>query len=75
MEFFEAPAFARYVYKYMDDDAYRELQTRLAAAPEFGDVIQGTGGFRKLRWTDPRRRKEANGDEKEKDLWRNDGRH
>ena len=61
MEFFEAPAFTRYVYKYMDEDAYRELQTRLAAAPEFGDVIQGTGGFRKLRWTDPRRRKGRRG--------------
>src|ERR1700692_875960 len=55
MEFFEAPAFARYVSGYLTDDEYRELQNRLAAAPEHGDVIPGTGGFRKLRWIDPRR--------------------
>jgi len=48
---------ARYVSGYLTDDEYRELQNRLAAAPEHGDVIPGTGGFRKLRWTDPRRGK------------------
>jgi hypothetical protein len=50
MEFLEAPAFTRYVSGYLTDDGYRELQNRLAAAPEHGDVIPGTGGFRKLRW-------------------------
>ena len=57
MEFLEAPAFPRYVSGYLTDDEYRELQNRPAAAPEHGDVIRGTGGFRKLRWTDPRRGK------------------
>jgi hypothetical protein len=57
MEFLEAPAFARYVSGYLTDDEYRELQNRLAAAPEHGDVIPGTGGFRKLRWIDSRRGK------------------
>jgi hypothetical protein len=52
MEFLEAPAFTRYVSGYLTDDEYRELQNRPAAAPEHGDVIPGTGGFRKLRWTD-----------------------
>jgi hypothetical protein len=33
---------------YLTDDEYRELQNRLAAAPEHGDVIPGIGGFRKL---------------------------
>jgi hypothetical protein len=61
MEFLEAPAFTRYVYGYLTDDEYRELQNRLAAAPEHGDVIPGTGGFRKLRWTDPRRGKGRRG--------------
>jgi hypothetical protein len=46
MEFLEAPAFTRYVSGYLTDDEYRELQNRLAAAPEHGDVIPGTGGFR-----------------------------
>ena len=61
MEFLEAPAFTRYVSGYLTDDGYRELQNRLAAAPEHGDVIPGTGGFRKLRWADPRRGKGRRG--------------
>jgi hypothetical protein len=61
MEFLEAPAFTRYVPGYLTDDEYRELQNRMAAAPEHGDVIPGTGGFRKLRWTDPRRGKGRRG--------------
>ena len=40
MEFLEAPAFTRYVSGYLTDDEYRELQNRLAAAPEHGDVIE-----------------------------------
>ena len=58
MEFLEAPAFTRYLSGYLTDDEYRELQNRLASAPELGDVMPGTGGFRKLRWADPRRGKE-----------------
>ena len=42
MEFLEAPAFSGYVSGYLTDDEYRELQYRLAAAPEHGDVIPGT---------------------------------
>jgi len=61
MEFLEAPAFTRYVSSYLSDDEYRELQDRLASAPELGDVIPGTGGFRKLRWADPRRGKGSRG--------------
>jgi len=56
MEFLEAPAFTRYLSRYLTDDEYRELQNRLAAAPELGDVMPGTGGFRKLRWADPKAR-------------------
>jgi hypothetical protein len=37
------------------DEDYRELQLHLAQDPEAGDVIQGTGGFRKMRWVDRRR--------------------
>ena len=61
MEFFEAPVFTRYVSSYLTDDEYRELQGRLASAPETGDMIPGTGGFRKLRWTDPKRGKGQRG--------------
>jgi hypothetical protein len=61
MEFFEAPAFTRYVSSYLTDDEYREMQGRLASAPEVGDMIPGTGGFRKLRWADPKRGKGQRG--------------
>ena len=61
MEFLEAPAFTRYLSAYLTDGECRELQNRLAAAPEQGDVIPGTGGFRKLRWTDPSRSKGRRG--------------
>jgi hypothetical protein len=61
MEFLEGPVFTRYVFSYLTDDEYRELQHRLAAGPEHGDVMPGTGGFRKLRWTDPRRGKGRRG--------------
>jgi len=61
MEFFEAPAFTRYVSSYLTDDEYREMQGRLANAPEAGDMIPGTGGFRKLRWADPKRGKGQRG--------------
>jgi len=61
MEFFEAPAFTRYVSSYLTDDEYREMQGRLANVPEAGDMIPGTGGFRKLRWADPKRGKGQRG--------------
>lgn len=61
MEFIEAPAFTRYVADYLDDDEYRALQMRLAESPELGDVVPGTGGFRKVRWADPRRGKGRRG--------------
>jgi len=53
MEFLEASVFTRYISGYLTDDEYREPQNRLAAAPEHGDVISGTGGFRKLRLDRP----------------------
>ena len=34
----------------MQDDQYRELQERLIENPEIGDLIQGSGGLRKIRW-------------------------
>ena len=61
MEFIEAPAFTRYFSSYLNDDEYRELQNRLATGPELGGIMPGTGGFRKLRWADPRRGKGRRG--------------
>jgi hypothetical protein len=31
-------------------ESYRELQRALMENPEVGDLIPGTGGFRKVRW-------------------------
>ena len=34
----------------MDDDEYAKLQLALALRPDWGKVIPGGGGLRKLRW-------------------------
>ena len=61
MEFVQAPAFTRHLSRYLDDDEYTALQQFLAANPHAGDVMPGTGGFRKLRWGDERRGKGRRG--------------
>ncbi len=61
MEFIEAPAFTRKAFDYLSEDEYRSLQTHLAANPTLGDLMPGTGGFRKLRWKDPQRGKGRRG--------------
>lgn len=55
--FVELPPFQRLRQGYLDDAAYRELQAALMANPHAGDVIEGTGGLRKLRRPDARRGK------------------
>jgi len=49
VEFFETPAFTRHLPSYLTDDDYAALQAFLAANPEAGELMPGTGGFRKLR--------------------------
>jgi len=61
MEFFETPAFTRNLPRYLDDEQYRALQNALADMPDLGDVMSGTGGFRKARWADSRRGKGRRG--------------
>jgi len=61
MEFIEAPAFTRMATSYLSDDDYRGLQTYLVRAPGAGDVMPGTGGFRKVRWADRKRGKGRRG--------------
>jgi hypothetical protein len=61
MEFIEAPSFTRHIAVYLNDDEYRAFQAELAAHPELGEVMPGTGGFRKVRWADPRRHKGRRG--------------
>ena len=59
--FVELPPFERTRKDYMDDDAYRPLQFELMGNPTAGDVMEGTGGLRKLRQADPRRGKGKRG--------------
>jgi hypothetical protein len=61
MEFIEAPAFSRRRADCLDDDQFRRLQAELANNPEAGDLMPGTGGFRKMRWADARRGKGRRG--------------
>ncbi|APV51644.1 toxin [Betaproteobacteria bacterium GR16-43] len=59
--FVELPAFQRHRSTYLDDPAFRALQDELMKSPGAGDLIQGTGGLRKLRFADPRRGKGKRG--------------
>ncbi len=54
--------FARLLPDYLTDEAYRALQGALLLEnPDLGEVMPGTGGFRRVRWQDPRRGKGKRG--------------
>ncbi len=59
--FVELPPFERNRKDYLDDDAYSALQQELMTNPEAGDMIEQTGGLRKIRQADPRRGKGKRG--------------
>ncbi|ONN70766.1 toxin [Pseudomonas oryzihabitans] len=59
--FFETSSFSATVGDYLKDEEYRELQAEILKNPKCGDVMQRTGGFRKLRWGDARRGKGKRG--------------
>lgn len=49
MIFIETPIFTRRAKELLDDDSYIALQKLLVLNPSAGDVIEGTGGIRKMR--------------------------
>lgn len=49
MIFIETSVFTRQLGELLTDDEYFGFQVHLAANPLAGDVIQGTGGLRKVR--------------------------
>lgn len=49
--FIESSIFERTRPAYLDDDEYSELQQFLMQNPEVGELIPGSGGVRKARWT------------------------
>jgi len=50
MVFVESAVFTRQVRGLLNDEEYAGLQWHLALYPKAGEVIQGTGGLRKVRW-------------------------
>lgn len=49
--FIESSTFERIRPVYMDDDEYSLLQRFLFRNPEAGELIPGSGGVRKVRWS------------------------
>jgi hypothetical protein len=50
MVFIESTIFTRQVRELLTDEEYARLQLHLTLYPKVGDVIQDTGGLRKVRW-------------------------
>lgn len=46
----EVPEYIRRAAKLLTEEERRDVVDYLAANPRAGDLIQGTGGVRKLRW-------------------------
>lgn len=46
----ETPEYIRRAEKLLSDDERRDVLQYLAAHPRAGDLMEGTGGVRKLRW-------------------------
>ncbi len=59
--FVELPPFERHRSDYLADESFRSFQLMLMANPQAGDVIEGTGGLRKVRFADKARGKGKRG--------------
>lgn len=51
LTFVESKLFTSLVGGYLSDDEYAALQLSIAANPEAGEIVRGSGGVRKLRWS------------------------
>ncbi|MFY1667939.1 hypothetical protein [Pseudomonas sp. Pseu.R1] len=51
MIFIETRIFTQDLHALLNDEEYSAFQVFLARNPLAGDVIQGTGGLRKIRWS------------------------
>ncbi len=47
----ETPTFTRLIKELMSDEEYQALQETLVSRPDAGDLIRGSGGLRKIRWS------------------------
>lgn len=50
MVIFETSIFTKKIIALLNDEEYRSLQNILVERPDSGDIIQGSGGIRKIRW-------------------------
>ncbi len=53
MVFIETSIFTKEIQHLRQDDNYRMLQTALMLPPDAGNLIKGSGGLRKIRWSLP----------------------
>jgi hypothetical protein len=49
MVIFETSIFSKKITTLLNDEEYRALQNALIEKPHLGDIIQGSGGIRKIR--------------------------
>ena len=47
----ETSVFTRQIQKLLTEEEYQALQIALIARPETGQIIKGSGGLRKTRWS------------------------
>ena len=59
MHLYFTRAYERAIRKLLSEDARREMEAAIVAAPEAAPVVRGTGGIRKLRWAGSGRGKGA----------------
>lgn len=50
-QFIESPLFSKLLADYLTDEEYVGLQEYLCEHPEAGDLVRGSGGVRKVRWS------------------------
>lgn len=50
MVIIETSVFTKQITTILNDESYRELQNILVATPDTGEIIQGGGGIRKIRF-------------------------
>ncbi|MDX5446008.1 MAG: type II toxin-antitoxin system RelE/ParE family toxin [Zoogloeaceae bacterium] len=55
----ETPEYIRRAEKLLSEDERRDVVSYLALHPKAGDLLEGTGGIRKLRWSRGSRGKSA----------------
>ena len=51
MIFIETSLFRKLLPAYLSDEEYKTLQWYLFEHPEAGNIIRGSGGIRKIRWS------------------------